>query len=115
MSPPENVDTRGKFLINLSIGIGLNDAFSHSLHSYCNLLFLNPISFLSFYAMLSIFEIPDKLSTIFDSLPCINLKLSIKFSLCVIVLPLLSSFLIVAKKVIYFSGFSPKHSNFSAN
>ena len=65
MSPPEILDSLGKFLINLSVGIGLNDVFLNSLHSYCNLLFLSPIGFLSFHAMQSIFEIPDKLSTSF--------------------------------------------------
>ena len=46
-----------------------------------------------------------------DSEVDINLKLSINFSLYVIVLPLSSSFLIGTEKVIYFSVFSPKHSN----
>ena len=53
----------------------------------------------------------DKLSTRLDSEVDINLKLSINFSLYVIVLLLSSSFLIGTEKVIYFSVFSPKHSN----
>ena len=52
----------------------------------------------------------DKLSTSFGNEADINLKLSINFSLYVIVLPL-SSFLIGTEKVIYFSVFSPKYSN----
>ena len=57
----------------------------------------------------------DKLSTRLDSEVDINLKLSINFSLYVIVLPLSSSFLIGTEKVIYFSVFSPKHSNWPSN
>ena len=49
--------------------------------------------------------------TSFDNETDINLKLSINFSLYVAVLPLSSSFLIGTEKVIYFSVFSPKHSN----
>ena len=47
----------------------------------------------------------------FDSEVDINLKLSINFSLYVIVLQLSNSFLISTEKVIYFSVFSPKHLN----
>ena len=86
--------TRGKLLINLSVGIDLSNAFWHSLHLYFNLLFLRPISldtdfvvFLSLYTMQSIFEISDKLSTRPDNETGINLELPINFSLCVIVLP----------------------------
>ena len=57
----------------------------------------------------------DKLSARLDSEVDINLKLSINFSLYVIVLPLSSSFLIGTEKVIYFSVFSPKHSNWPSN
>ena len=57
----------------------------------------------------------DKLSTRLDSEVDINLKLSINFSLYVIVLLLSSSFLIGTEKVIYFSVFSPKHSNWPSN
>ena len=46
-----------------------------------------------------------------DSEVDINLKLSINFSLYEIVLLLSSSFLIATEKVMYFSVFSPKHSN----
>ena len=49
--------------------------------------------------------------TRFDNETDINLKLSINFSLYVIVLPLSSSFLTGTEKEIYFSVFSPKHSN----
>ena len=47
----------------------------------------------------------------FDNEVDINLKLSRNFSLYLIVLLLSSSFLIGTEKVIYFSVFSPKHSN----
>ena len=57
----------------------------------------------------------DKLSTRLDSEININLKLSINFSLYVIVSVLSSSFLIGTEKVIYFSLFSPKHSNWPTN
>ena len=60
----------------------------------------------------SLLLISDKLSTRSDSLIRMNLRLSINFNLYVIVLPLSCSFLIGTKKVIYFSVFSPKHSNF---
>ena len=51
------------------------------------------------------------LSTGFYNEVDINLKLSINFSLYVIVLPLPSSFLVGTEKVLYFPAFSPKHSN----
>ena len=57
----------------------------------------------------SLGSLPDKYLTSFDSEVDINLKLSINFSLYVIVLPLSSSFLIGTEKVTYFSVFSPKH------
>ena len=57
----------------------------------------------------------DKLSTRLDSEVDVKLKLSINFSLYVIVLLLSSSFLIGTEKVIYFSVFSPKHSNWPSN
>ena len=57
----------------------------------------------------------DKLSTRLDSEVDVKLKLSINFSLYVIVLLLSSSFLIGTEKVIYFSVFSPKHSNSPSN
>ena len=57
----------------------------------------------------------DKLSTSFDNDVVINLMLSINFSFHVIVLPLSSSFSIGTEKVIYFSVFSPKHSNRPSN
>ena len=70
MSLPENLFALRKFLFNSSVGIGLKDVFLHSLHLYCNLLFLSSVSldtdlsfFLSFHVMQSNFEIPDKLST----------------------------------------------------
>ena len=53
----------------------------------------------------------DKLSTGLDSEVDINLKLSINFSLCIIVSLLSSSFLISTEIVIYSAVFSPKHSN----
>ena len=56
-----------------------------------------------------------KLSTRLDIEVDINLKLSINFSLYVIVLLSSSSFLIRTEKVIYFSVFSPKHSNWPSN
>ena len=56
-------------------------------------------------------KIPDKLSTRSENLLCINLQLSINFSLKVIFLSLAAYFLIGTEKVIYFSVFSPKHLN----
>ena len=56
----------------------------------------------------------DKLSTRFDNELDINLKLSINVILYVTGLPLSSSFLI-GTVVIYFSVFSPKHSNCQSN
>ena len=53
----------------------------------------------------------DKLSTRLDNALDINQKLSINFTLYVIVLPLWKIFLIGTEKVIYFSVFSPKYSN----
>ena len=44
-----------------------------------------------------------------------NLKMSINFNLYVIDLPLSSSFLIGTEKVIHFSVFFPKHSNYLSN
>ena len=64
---------------------------------------------------LSLLNPPDKLSTRFDNELDINLKLSIKFILYVINLPLSSSFLNGTEKVIYFSVFSLKHSNCPLN
>ena len=55
----------------------------------------------------------DKLSTRLDSEVDINQKLSRNFNLYVIVLVLSSSFLIGTEEVMYFSVFSPKHSNWS--
>ena len=51
----------------------------------------------------------DKLSTRLDSDVDMNLKLSMNFSLYVIVLPLSSFLLIGTENVIYFPLFSPKH------
>ena len=45
----------------------------------------------------------------------INLMLSINLNLYVIVLPLSSYFLIGTEKVIYFSVFSPKDSNYASS
>ena len=50
----------------------------------------------------SLLLISYKLSTRFDKELCMNLQLSINFSLYVVVLPLPCSFLIGAEKVIYF-------------
>ena len=65
------------------------------------------------HVLQSLLLISDKLSTRSDNLLRINLQVSINFNLYVIVLSLsLScSFLIGTEKVIYFSVFSPKHSN----
>ena len=57
----------------------------------------------------------DKLSTMSDNLLSENLKVSINFNLYEIVLSLSCSFLIGAEKLIYFSAFSPKHSNSPLN
>ena len=45
----------------------------------------------------------------------INVKISKEINLHVTDLPLSSSFLIGTQKVIYFSAFSPKNSNFPSN
>ena len=63
------------------------------------------------HALQSLLLISDKLSTRSDNLLGMNLQLSINFILYVIVLPLSCSFLIGTEKVIYFSVFSPKHSD----
>ena len=63
--------------------------------------------------------ISDKLSTRSGNLLGMNLQVSANFILYVIALSLSCSFLIGTEKLIYFSVFSPKHSNsllnFSAN
>ena len=67
--------------------------------------------FVSLLFSFATFTITYKLSTSFDNEIDINLRLSINSSFYVILLPLSSSFLIGNEKVIYFSVFSPKHSN----
>ena len=67
------------------------------------------------HALHSFLLISDNLSTRFDNEVGINVKLSINFSLCVVVLPLQCSFLIGTEKVIYFSVFSPIRSNWPPN
>ena len=69
------------------------------------------------HVLQSLLLISDKLSTRSDNLLGMNLQLSINFILYVIVSPLsLScSFLIGTEKLIYFSVFSPKHSNSPLN
>ena len=57
----------------------------------------------------------DKLSARFDNELGMNLKMSINFNLYVTDLPLSSSFLIGTEKVIHFSVFCPKHSNYLSN
>ena len=65
----------------------------------------------------SLLLISDKLPKRSDNLLRINLQLLISFHLYVIVLSLssLCSFLIGTEKLIYFSIFSPKHSNSPLN
>ena len=63
----------------------------------------------------SLLSIPDKLLTRFDNESCINLQLSINFSLYIDVLPLSCSFLIGTEKVMYFSALSPKQSKLPLN
>ena len=65
--------------------------------------------------MHSLLLISDMLSARSDNLRYINLQLSINFNLHLIILPSLISFLIGTEKVIYFSVFSPKHSNWRLN
>ena len=74
------------------------------------LTFRFAVAICTFFAIIT-----NKLLTSFDNEVVINLKLSINFSFYVTALPLSSSFLIGNKKVIYFSVFSPKHSNLSSN
>ena len=57
----------------------------------------------------------DKLSRRLDNEVDINLKLSINFSLYMVVLSLSSSFLIGTEKVLHFSVFSPKQSELPLN
>ena len=83
----------GNFLINSPTAF--NHFLLHFLHLKRRLLFLCPIKSdcdLIFYpfmhALHSSSLISSKLSTRFDSEVGINLKLSINFSLCVVVLPL---------------------------
>ena len=64
---------------------------------------------------LSLLIISERLSARLDNEPDINLKLSINFILYVIVL-LFSIFLFIGtENVIYFSVFSPRHSNCPLN
>ena len=63
------------------------------------------------FIFILLWSLSDKYLTSFDNEVDVNLNLSINFSLYVTVLPLSSSFLIGTEKVIYFSVFSPKHSN----
>ena len=73
------------------------------------------IFFLSMHVLQSLLLISDKLSTRSDNLLCMNLKVSINFNLYVTVLSLSCSFLTGTEKLIYFSVFSPKHSNSPLN
>ena len=73
---------------------GFNHILSYYLHLKCRLLFLCPIKLYSdsifspcMHASHSSLLISDKLSERFDNEAGINLKRSINFSLCVIVLP----------------------------
>ena len=59
--------------------------------------------------------ISGKLSTRSGNLPRMNLQVSINFNLYVVVLSLSCAFLIGTEKLIHFSVFSPKHSNFYLN
>ena len=100
----------------------LVDISSHLIHLYFNLLFFNPINsysdlifFHSIHFLHSLLLFSDELSARSDNLLCISLQLSINFNLYVIVLPSLFSFLIGTEKVIYFSVFSPKLSNWPLN
>ena len=86
--------------------------FSHYLHLQRKLLFLIPIKlhpdllFSPFmHALHSSLLISDNLSTRLDNEVAINLKLSINFSLCVIVLPLSSFFNPYQKSNIFFHIF----------
>ena len=98
-SPLQNWYMLGNFLINPSI------SFLHSSH----LLF-------SMYDLHSILlKFPDMLSTSFYNEVSINLKLSINFSLYVLVLPSSHFFLIGTEKVVYFSIFSPIKSSSPLN
>ena len=64
---------------------------------------------------LSLSSPSERLLTRIDNVVHINLKLSINFNLYVTVLPLSSCFLVGTEKVIYFSVFSPTHSNCPSN
>ena len=64
---------------------------------------------------LSQWSTSDKLSAKLDNEVDISLKLSINFILYVIVLTLSTPSLIGPEKVIYFSAFSSKQSNWSSN
>ena len=67
------------------------------------------------HVLQSLLLISDKLWTRFDNSLGMNLQVSISVILHVIVSPLLSSVLIGTEKLIYFSVFSPKHSNSPLN
>ena len=98
-------------LINSSLSF-LNHALQLK-HSNNRLLSLNPINSRLSSNFLQL--ISAKLSTRVDNDLHINLKLSINFILYAIDSPLSSCFLIGTEKVIYFSVFSPKHSNCPSN
>ena len=89
---------------------------------HINVLFLQ-LTYLQFIEIFSVFLhdlhsfllIFDRLSTRLDNEADINLMLSINFSLYMVGLPFLCSFLTGAEKVIYFSVFSPKQSQLPLN
>ena len=122
-----SIDCDNEAIIDLMISVNL---FSGSFLSICAIFFYQSRDTLSIDCdneaiidlMLSInlfsgsfLLIPDKLSTRLDSELDINLKLSINFSLYIVVLPLSCAFLIGTDKVIYFSVFSPMHSKLPLN
>ena len=88
----------------------------------CRLIFLQ-LTYLQFIEIFSLFLhdlhsfllISDRLSARLDNEANISLMLSRNFSLYMFALPFLCSFLIGAKKVIYFSVFSPKQSQLPLN
>ena len=100
----------------------LYDLLLYLLHLQINVLFLQltylqfrEIYSLSLYDLHSFLLISDRLSTRLDNEADINLMLSINFSLYMVGLPFLCSFLTGAEKVIYFSVFSPKQSQLPLN
>ena len=98
-------------LIHSLVLTGFFSTFFAIIKNFAILSSLNSHSGFQFLSLHFLLYILDILATGFYNEGDINLKLSINFSLYIIVLSLPSSFLVGTEKVLYFPAFSPKHSN----